>query len=106
MRSSPLVLATSAALALGLPPTAAAADLHVKAPIRKAPIASPAYDWSGFYLGAHIGGAWSNSTLTDNALGASWNLGGTGFAGGFQAGYNLQAGNLLYGVEGDFDWTT
>jgi hypothetical protein len=23
-----------------------------------------------------------------------------------QAGYNLQAGNLLFGIEGDFDWTT
>jgi opacity protein-like surface antigen len=97
---------TSVAVALVLPLTAAAADLHVKAPIRKAPIAAPAYDWSGFYLGAHIGGVWSDSTLTDSALGASWSLGGTGFAGGFQAGYNLQVGNVLYGVEGDFDWTT
>ena len=26
--------------------------------------------------------------------------------GGIQAGYNVQAGHFLFGVEGDFDWAT
>ena len=67
---------------------------------------APVYNWSGFYVGAHIGGAWSNSTLTNNNIGTSWNTGGTGFIGGLQAGYNFQVGHFLFGVEGDFDWTT
>ena len=29
-----------------------------------------------------------------------------GFIGGVQAGYNLLAGRFLYGIEGDFDWST
>ena len=106
MRNIILVLLISASFGYDLQLTALAADVPVKAPIRKAPIVAPAYDWSGLYVGAHIGGAWSNSTLTNGNIGTSWNTGGTGFIGGFQTGYNLQAGNFLYGVEGDFDWTT
>ena len=106
MRDSVLVLLISASLGFGLQQTALAADMPVKAPIHKAPMVAPVYNWSGFYVGAHIGGAWSDSTLTNSNIGTSWNPGGTGFIGGFQMGYNLQSGNFLFGVEGDFDWTT
>jgi opacity protein-like surface antigen len=106
MRNTAFVALTSAIVALGLPQGTLAADLPLKAPIYKAPTAAPVYNWTGFYVGAHIGGAWSNLTLTNDNLGVSWNPGGTGFIGGMQAGYNLQAGNFLYGIEGDFDWTT
>src|SRR5579864_8842916 len=100
-------LLASAISGLVLPQAVVAADMPVKAPIYKAPVLAPVYNWTGFYLGGHIGGAWSDIALTDNNLnGVSWNPGGTGFVGGAQAGYNLQAGNLLFGVEGDFDWTT
>jgi opacity protein-like surface antigen len=105
MKIKILLLLTSAICNLGLLQAASAADMPVKAPIHKAPIAVPAYDWSGWYVGAHIGGAWSNSTITNSNLGTtSWNLGGTGFISGLQTGYNFQAGNFLYGIEGDFDW--
>jgi opacity protein-like surface antigen len=106
LRSTLLASLASAFLGLGPSQVALAADLRVKAPIHKAPLAAPVYNWSGLYVGAHIGGAWSNSTLTDSIFGTSWNPGGSGFIGGLQAGYNLQAGNFLYGVEGDFDGTT
>jgi opacity protein-like surface antigen len=105
-RSSILALLASTILGLGPPHTASAADLRVKAPIRKALAVAPVYDWAGFYAGAHIGGAWSNSTLTNANIGTGWSPGGTGFIGGLQAGYNFQTGNFLYGIEGDFDWTT
>src|SRR5262245_60817426 len=55
------------ALALaGMTLPTSAADLGAR-PITKAPVAAPIplYDWSGFYIGAHIGGAWENS---------DWNL--------------------------------
>lgn len=106
MRCSLPISLLVAATALVSTQAASAADLHVKAPIRKAPVPAPPYDWSGLYVGAHIGGAWSHDVLTDNALRVDLNPGGTGFIGGLQAGYNWQTGILVYGFEADVDWTT
>src|SRR5215831_6868245 len=106
MRNIYFVLSASAILELGVAQAVTAADRSVKAPVYKAPVPAPVYSWTGFYLGGNIGGAWSDITLTDNAIGVSWNPGGTGFIGGPQAGYNVQVGNFLYGIEGDFDWST
>jgi opacity protein-like surface antigen len=83
---------------------ALASDLPTKAPVRKAPIAAPPYNWSGFYVGANFGGGWSNGSL--NIPGNNLYGGLTEFIGGVQAGYNFQAGHLLFGVEGDFDWAS
>jgi opacity protein-like surface antigen len=99
-------LLSAAIVGVGAPQTASAADVPVKAPVHNVATAPPVYDWTGFYVGAHIGGAWSDITLTDNNLGASWNPGGAGFIGGGQAGYNWQTGRFLFGIEADFDWST
>ncbi len=84
--------------------SALASDLPTKAPVYKAPIAAPPYDWSGFYLGANFGGGWSNGSL--NIPGNNLYGGLTEFIGGVQAGYNFQAGHFLFGIEGDFDWAS
>jgi outer membrane immunogenic protein len=39
------------------------ADHYRKAP--PAPGTAPLYHWTGFYVGANIGGAWLNTTVTD-----------------------------------------
>jgi len=44
-------------------PVAQAADMAVKAP-PSAPAPS-SYDWSGFYVGANLGGAWQMSKGAD-----------------------------------------
>lgn len=82
--------------------SALASDLPTKAAIYKTPIAAPLYNWSGFYAGTNFGGGWSNGSL--NIPGNNLYGGLTEFLGGLQAGYNVQTGHLLLGVEGDFDW--
>ncbi|MBW9080741.1 porin family protein [Rhizobium pusense] len=77
---------------------ALAADLISQQP---APVAEPsysAYDWSGFYLGAQGGYTWNKGTV----LGSDQDLdSGTG---GVHAGYNFQSGNIVYGIENDFNY--
>jgi high affinity Mn2+ porin len=83
-----------------------AADLTLKAPEAPAP-----YDWSGFYVGGHLGYAWGNSNwATMSGPTGSLDLyqpfdvfteAGSYF-GGFQAGYNYQLPNrFVVGAEVD-----
>jgi outer membrane immunogenic protein len=94
-------LITSVALvALGTT-AAGAADLAVKAP----PPAPPPFSWTGFYVGANIGGAWSNNRWTDTVFLTNFNNGNNGvFIGGGQIGGNYQVGQFVIGGEWDFDW--
>src|SRR5262245_17101872 len=84
-----ILLLTSAALAaIGVAVAAHAADMPTKA--LPAPIAVPPYNWSGFYVGANFGGAWTSGSL--NIPNNNFHGGLTEFIGGVQAGYNFQAG--------------
>jgi opacity protein-like surface antigen len=96
------VLGSVALIAIGvsIKVPAQAADMAVKA--LPPPAYTAPYNWSGLYLGASIGGAFSSGSA--NVGGATWDPGATEFIGGFQAGYNWQFGNFLVGVEGNFDW--
>jgi outer membrane immunogenic protein len=90
---------------------ASAADMPVKA----APIAVPASSWTGFYLGANVGGAWTHTDGTwtplpspalfgANAITGAINS--SGVAGGFHGGFNWQfAPRFVAGIEGDWTWT-
>lgn len=74
-------------------------------------IAEPAaYDWSGLYLGAHVGYGEANfdgcleCTDADDILDAG-DLDLNGVAGGIHGGYNHQFDSFVLGVEGDLTWT-
>ena len=80
----------------------------------KAPPAPPmplVYNWSGFYIGGNLGGAWVNTNVTDTLTGVSFgnsNNNNGVFIGGGQVGFNWQVGtfaggNFVWGVEADFD---
>ena len=97
-----LFRASVALIAVGVSVVAHAADMPTKAP--PAPVSAPPYNWSGLYVGANFGGAWTSGSL--NIPGNNFYGGITEFIGGVQAGYNIQAGHLLFGVEGDFDGAT
>jgi outer membrane immunogenic protein len=72
-----------------------AADIR---PVRSA--LGTIYDWTGFYAGGHVGGAWVSN-------------GDGNFLGGGQVGYNYQMRQWILGVEadasaagGNLNWTS
>jgi outer membrane immunogenic protein len=102
------ILLSSAAIA-ALSTVSFAADL----PARKmapAPImAAPIFTWTGFYVGAQLGGAWTGDKVSDYATGGAFlgsgKLDHSAIVGGVHAGYNMQAGAIVYGLEGDIEGT-
>jgi outer membrane immunogenic protein len=96
-----LLLGTVALVALGATVPALAADLAAR-PYTKAPAyAAPIYNWTGFYVGGHIGGAFGGN---NSFAGVSTNNDGR-FLGGVQVGADYQfAPNWVLGVEGQYSW--
>lgn len=104
------VLATAAVVALA-GSAANAADLGAR-PVYKAPVAVPiAYNWTGFYIGGHVGwgGEDASARLTANSgvfpAGTVLSSRSDGFLGGGQIGVNWQINTWVLGLEGDFSWT-
>jgi outer membrane immunogenic protein len=105
-----MVLVSAAASVTGL--SAVAADL----PARVEPVAPvvyvPTFTWTGFYLGGELGWIRTDPEYTAGALllGAPFVVSSAsskdGLSYGLLAGYNYQMGNLVFGIEGDFEgWT-
>jgi outer membrane immunogenic protein len=80
-----------------------AADLPAAAP-PPAQVIPVQPTWTGFYAGLNAGYGWANTSATLPGFTGSSNL--DGFVGGGQLGYNWQSGNLLLGIEGDFQGST
>jgi len=100
-------LLSSVAL-LGLATGALAADLPSRA--APAPVAAvPVFTWTGFYVGLQAGYAWGDSSgaLITPGGPLSFNQDGDfdGFVGGAHAGYNLQLGSFVVGLEADVEGT-
>ncbi len=88
---------------LALTAAASAADLTME-PAPMAPVVAPAaaFDWSGFYVGVHGGGAWGDfsTNIWQDAFGNSSSV-----LGGVQAGYNYQINQFVLGVQTDLAYT-
>jgi len=89
---------------LALVATADAADLRIKAPAYRAPPPIALYDWTGFYIGGHVGYAWTdkNWRLASGVDLVSYTA--EGVIGGVQGGYNWQTGSWVIGVEAQASW--
>jgi outer membrane immunogenic protein len=100
------ILLGGVGLALAAAASANAADLPPAPPVVKAPALVPltAYDWTGFYIGINGGGAWGRSSF-DGLTGTLGNFNTSGWVAGGTAGYNLQYGHAVFGLEGDIDWS-
>jgi outer membrane immunogenic protein len=94
-----LLLGTVAMIAFAAP--AFAADLpartYTKAPAYTAP--EVVYNWTGFYVGGNIGGAFAGNNGLQGSDGR--------FMGGVQGGFDYQfATNWVIGAEAQYDWLT
>jgi outer membrane immunogenic protein len=99
-----VALAVLASLPAALP--ALAADMSV-AP-RPAAVSSyiPAqFFWTGFYMGAGIGGSWTSATFVDPLAPTTGSPSATGFLVSGISGINYQFSSVVLGVEADFTGT-
>ena len=99
------LLATVALVALGATAPALAADLAAR-PYTKAPayVPAPVYNWTGLYIGGHVGGAFGGD---NNILAPGFNGGNNDgvFMGGVQIGYDNQfAPNWVLGLEANYSF--
>lgn len=111
-----LHMLTTSVLALALSASVAAAGGKMDPIIEPAPVApppptAPAYDWTGFYVGGHLGAGRADIDVIDrdgyNGIDGAGDFDystDTGLIGGVQAGYNLQSGNFVYGIEGELGY--
>jgi len=103
-----LIAAFACTTALVSTGAASAADLGAR--YTKAPAyAEPLFNWTGFYVGGHVGGAWTNEQFINTGNGApfadlspgqGFRQRNSGVMGGAQIGYNWQANNYVFGMEG------
>jgi outer membrane immunogenic protein len=91
-----ILLSSTAASAADLPP-------QPQQPYRPPVVVSPAFDWTGFYIGVMGGYGWSNSATVGGIAVTNADLKG-GFAGG-TVGYNFQMGQFVVGIETDAAWS-
>ncbi|WP_213770473.1 outer membrane protein [Bradyrhizobium sp. dw_78] len=92
-----ILLGTAAVFVLAAP--AFAADLPART-YTKAPAYTPpeaVYNWTGFYIGGHVGGAFAGNDALEGSDGR--------FFGGVQGGFDYQfAPNWVIGAEAQYSW--
>jgi outer membrane immunogenic protein len=92
-----LLIGAAGFVALTVP--AAAADIPART-YTKAPIVTPpqlVYNWTGFYIGGHLGGAFAGNNSLEGGNGR--------FLGGVQGGFDYQfAPNWVTGLEAQYSW--
>jgi outer membrane immunogenic protein len=97
--------------------SASAADLAARPYTKALPAVAAVFDWSGFYIGANGGGAWSRNCWSANPF--TINLGfippftvsgpegchtASGGTAGGQVGYRWQRAAWVFGVEAQGNW--
>ena len=100
------------ALSVLLAAPAIAADLPARMPVKAPPpVVAAVYNWTGFYVGGHVGYAWGRSktdVLPSDALDCdngpqceTISHKTRGAFGGLHAGYNWQVNSIVFGLEAE-----
>src|SRR5438105_12727335 len=101
---------------------AVAAALPARAPVYKAaPMVAAPFSWTGCYVGGNVGytrqssrvgltgtdtdGGGFGSELADGSTPRVFDARFSGVLGGGQVGCNWQSGSIVWGIEGDIDWS-
>ena len=97
-------LAALSVIAIGAAAPAHAADIRL--PVKAQPaFVHTFYNWTGFYVGAHVGYGWADFSGVDPIVGLlSDSASASGFIYGGQIGFNYQMGSWVFGIEGDFSF--
>ncbi|HZP71701.1 MAG TPA: outer membrane beta-barrel protein [Pseudolabrys sp.] len=84
-----------------------ATDLPPAMPTKASPrpTAVLPYNWSGFYLGGHLGHRWGRTRVEEDGVVIENGARTDGTVGGVLGGYNWQFGHALAGLEADFGWS-
>jgi outer membrane immunogenic protein len=72
-------------------------------------LVAPVYNWTGFYVGANLGGSFGRSSTDYTIAGLPFGITSQrmdGVLGGLQAGYNWQMGRGVFGWETDIQATS
>jgi outer membrane immunogenic protein len=88
--------------------SAAAADMPTKAPYRNN-YQPGGYSWNGFYVGGVVGAGIVTPQFTDLDgffTEGGWQAGNWAGTAGLTAGYNVQYGAAVFGIEADINWTS
>ena len=64
-----------------------------------------AYKWTGAYVGGFAGTTWGDEHWFTSVINTRDDPGFRGYLLGGQAGYNVQVGRFVYGIEGDYGWS-
>jgi len=101
-------LLLTSAFVIGLYGTASAADAVVLEPTPE--IVPAGFVWTGGYIGLQAGWQWGRDHTAESSggvpTGLNEDLDSDGFVGGVHAGYNWQSGQIVYGAEADFEFST
>ena len=63
------------------------------------------YNWTGAYVGGFAGTTWGDEHWFTQPINTRDNPDFRGYLLGGQAGYNVQVGKIVYGIEGDYGWS-
>jgi outer membrane immunogenic protein len=86
--------------------TASAADLprRPSLPVKAPAYVAPYYNWTGLYAGINGGSGFGQSRWS-NAFGSTGDFDVSGGLAGGTIGYNWQTNQVVFGLEGDLDWS-
>src|SRR5580693_10633252 len=98
------IIGSTTWVALATCPFAAATDLPASYPVKAPPVPS-LYDWTGFYVGGHIGYAGGNSNWTANPTQAGLPSTSGSVDMFLPLDEPAETGSFLMGVQGGYNYT-